>query len=206
MFEGLKPEVEALLNQAAADLPAAEADPGLLAAMTQAVSSMPLSSPAPAPRRTSVLRKLVTAKVAVLGGALVLSAGVASAATGTLPDQAQDAASSVANVVGLDIPKSDKKEHPENHGKDVSGVARDKSGEADGTTHGSVVCEVASEGKCKPSAEEDTSGDDTSADQRQDGSHRNENSVRTTTTTTVGDAGPASDEGKTRGNSGEHRP
>lgn len=205
MFEGLKPEVEELLTIAAADLPTAEADAGLLAAMREAVSATPLITRAPAPRGASMLRKLVTAKAAAFGGVLVLSAGVASAATGTLPGPAQDAASSVANVVGLDIPKS----HPENHGKDVSGVAHDKSTE-DGVNHGSVVCEVASEGRCKPNADSDTTdpGDQSnSAENRQDGSHRNENSVKTTTTTTAGnDAGPASDEGKTRGKSGEHKP
>jgi hypothetical protein len=189
MFEGLSPEVEALLDAAAGDLPVAQADAGLLAAMAEAVS-VGVSAPSTSPRKRKMLGKVLTAKAAAIAGVLVLSGGVASAATGSLPDPAQDAASNVANVVGLDIPKSDKaeaKEHPENHGKDVSTVAHDPENE--GADHGSAVCTVASEGKCKPNADdEDNSGKGNSADHRQDGDHRNENSVDdSTTSTTVND-------------------
>jgi hypothetical protein len=108
----------------------------------------------------------------------MLSGGVASAATGTLPDPAQDVASTAVSHVGLHIPKSDKKEHPENHGKDVSTVAHDPANK--GADHGAAVCAVASRGKCKAGEDhatttttvagtEDTHGK--SADHRQDGDH-----------------------------------
>jgi hypothetical protein len=196
MFEGLSPEVAALLDAAAADLPTAQADAGLLAAMAEAVS-VGVSAPSTSPRKRKMLGKVLTAKAAAIAGVLVLSGGVASAATGSLPDPAQDAASNVANVVGLDIPKSDKaeaKEHPENHGKDVSTVAHDPENE--GADHGSAVCTVASEGKCQPNADEDNSGKGNSADHRQDGTHQNrgsgdddavENDDDATTSTTIED-------------------
>jgi hypothetical protein len=218
MFEGLSPEVEALLDAAAADLPAAQADAGLLAAMAEGVSIGTSPTPIPTPRRKSVLGKVITAKVAAIAGVLVLTGGVASAAaSGTLPDSAQDAASDAAEHVGLHIPKGE-------HGAAVSGVARDKSNDGD-DNHGTAVCTVASEGKCKSGDDEgtdDESGDNrgpggSSAEHRQDGEHRKGNSIdddSTTTTTGNDDSGedesdddqPKSEHGKNKGNSGDHVP
>lgn len=228
MFEGLSPEVAALLDAAAADLPAAQADAGLLATLAEAVSAGTSAVPVPSPRRKSVLGKVITAKVAAIAGVLILTGGVASAATGTLPDPAQDAASSVADVVGLDIPKA----HPDNHGKEVSGVAHDKSGDGD-ENHGARVCAVASQGKCKSGddATDDESNEGpsdnrgpggSSADHRQDGEHRNGNSVdddNSTTSTTIednadddgpdhdaDDDNPGDESGKGKDKSGDHAP
>jgi hypothetical protein len=195
MFEGLSPKVEGLLNAAKSDLPTATADAGLLDAMVVAMTA-DASAPIPASRRRSMLGKVLTAKAAALAGVLVLTGGVASAATGTLPDPAQNAASSAAEHVGLHIPKSDDHEsddnesaddsentpttveHPDNHGKDVSTVAHDDSNE--GADHGSAVCTVASDGKCQP----DKSGDDNSGQGGNSGDHRQDGEHKVTTTTT----------------------
>ena len=147
-----------------------------------------------------MLGKVLTAKALAVVGALALTGGVASAATGSLPDPAQDAASNAVSHVGLHIPKSDASEHadhPDNHGKDVSTVAHDTS--TTGADHGAAVCAVASEGKCQAGDDDGTDTTDTtegpdqgkSADHRQDGEHRNEHSVTapngSTSTTEVTD-------------------
>lgn len=161
-----------------------------------------------------MLGKVLTAKAAALAGVLVLSGGVASAATGALPDPAQDAVHGAAKHVGLRIPKSDKDkpekkvkaeaddgpktdqdkvktEHPDNHGKDVSTVARDPANQGPG--HGKAVCEVASDGKCKagedkPVPDPDDGSSDTdegkSPEHRKDAEHRGEKPAPTSTTTT----------------------
>jgi hypothetical protein len=206
MFEGLSPEVESLLNAAKSDLPVAQADAGLLESMVMAMS-VDTSAPSPTPRRRSMIGKVVTAKAAAIAGVLVLTGGVASAATGVLPDPAQNAASQAAEHVGLHIPKSDDHdadeeadddtsttvEHPDNHGNDVSTVARDESNE--GRDHGSAVCTVASDDKCQPAAEDRGK----SADHRQDGDHP-------TTSTTVNDDGGDDDSGPSSHPSGDDHP
>ena len=51
-----------------------------------------------------MLGKVITAKVAAIAGVLVLTGGVASAAaSGTLPDSAQDASSDAAEQVGAPL-------------------------------------------------------------------------------------------------------
>ena len=161
-----------------------------------------------------MIGKVLTAKAAAIAGVLVLTGGVASAATGALPGPVQDTASHAVEHVGLHIPKSDDSadhdatddtnedngdgttsttvEHPDNHGKDVSTVAHDDSTE--GADHGAAVCAVASEGKCKPNATEDNSGPGKSGDHRQDDEH-----VTTSTTAEVNDG---SDSDSTDDNSG----
>jgi hypothetical protein len=214
MFDGLSPEVESLLHAAKSDLAPVQADASLLEAMTLALS-VDASAPAPVTRRRPMIGKVLTAKAAAIAGVLVLSGGVASAATGALPDPVQDTASHAAEHVGLHIPKSDKHEadddatddanddtgddttaeHPENHGKDVSTVAHDESNE--GRDHGAAVCAVASDGKCKPNADDDKSGQGKSADHRQDGEHA-------TTTTTVNDDNGGADSSDDNSGSGSH--
>jgi hypothetical protein len=211
MFEGLSPKVEELLNAAKSDLPAAHADAGLIESMTLALS-VDASAPVATPRNGSLLGKAFTAKTAAMASVLLLSCGVASAATGILPAAAQDAASNAAEHVGLHIPKSDDNEsedanddkgddtsstveHPDNHGNDVSTVAHDDSTE--GADHGTAVCTVASDGKCQPNA--DNSGQGNSGDHRQDGDHP-------TTSTTVNDDNGGSDNSGNSGNSGSDHP
>jgi hypothetical protein len=208
MFDGLTPAARDLLHAAGSDLPAAQPDAGLLRAMAEAIDVNGLTAVSPIPRRKSMLGKALTAKALAVTGALLLTGGVASAATGTLPDPAQDVAADAASVVGLNIPKSDaekQERHPENHGKDVSGVAHDKEGDGEGT-HGSRVCAVASEGKCKSgdddstttTTEPDDTTDTTAVEQGKSGDHRqdekakqnqdkNQRPDKTTTSTTVND-------------------
>jgi hypothetical protein len=214
MFDGLTPEVEDLLQAASSDLPAAHAPAGLLRALADAVDVNGYT-PSPTPRSKSMLGKVLTAKALAIAGVLVLTGGAASAATGTLPDPAQDVASETVSHVGLHIPKSDEEKqarHPENHGKDVSGVAHDKEGDGDGN-HGARVCAVASEGKCKTGEDstddateeentpttvagedgksadhrQDTKEDNPSQDHRKDGEHRKGADKDETTPTTVND-------------------
>lgn len=75
-------------------------DGELLAAMVQAVQSSPADV-----RTPSMLTKLRSAKVATLAAAVVLStAGAAAAATGHLPDPAQDAVHRTGRHLGIDLP------------------------------------------------------------------------------------------------------
>lgn len=75
----------------------------LVTAMAAAVSTAPVATS----RRKLVISKLTTAKVAAAGvGALALMGGTAAAATGNLPDVAQDKVASIASHVGVDLPDS----------------------------------------------------------------------------------------------------
>jgi hypothetical protein len=81
----------------------------LVAAMAAQISTSHSSTTAAptTPRRKSMIAKHVTAKVAAITlGAVVLSGGVAAAATGTLPDAAQHKIATVASHVGLSLPDS----------------------------------------------------------------------------------------------------
>ncbi|MEY2398401.1 MAG: hypothetical protein QOJ00_1575 [Actinomycetota bacterium] len=133
IFEGLDQEATALLHAARATTPASP-DAGLLTAMAAAAvdGPVPISS---RPRRTTMIGKLITAKALGLAGALVLTGGVAAAATGTLPDPVQTPVSNAAEHVGVHIPEGE-------HGAAVSAVAHDKSNDGDGN-HGATVSETA---------------------------------------------------------------
>jgi hypothetical protein len=77
------------------------------------------------PRRKPVLARLLTVKAAALVGALVLGAGTAAAATGSLPGPAQDTAHDVLAKVGVGVPKDDAPKHrddgaPGQEGEDAS--------------------------------------------------------------------------------------
>lgn len=133
-FDEVSPEVAALFAAARATTPATP-DPSLTSLMAASVDTGSLTQPLDTPRRKTLLGKLITAKALAVAGALVLTGGVAAAATGTLPDPVQDTASNVADVVGVNIPKS-------NHGSEVSPVARDKSGDDSGN-HGATVSDTA---------------------------------------------------------------
>lgn len=203
IFEGLDPKVAAVLNEARRTSPV-EPDPGLIAAMTAAAVDGPLPVHS-VPRRKTMIGKLITAKALAVAGALVLTGGMAAAATGTLPDVVQDPVSNAVDNVGINIPEAnhgskvsdaahDKEVEGKNHGDDVSGVARDNHGHATTTTI---------EG-------DDNSGPGNSGDHRQDGEHRNSgDDDDATTSTTVDDDSTTSttidDHGNgNRGRSGEH--
>jgi hypothetical protein len=136
---------EVLAELRSAPFAASDPDPALLGAMVRAIHD------SPRPTRTLRMSRFRTTKVATIAAAVVLStAGVAAAATGTLPDPAQDAVSDAASHVGVDLPAAHD-DHPtgnidnpterDDHGVDVSETAR--TTEASGRDHGRAVSEVA---------------------------------------------------------------
>jgi hypothetical protein len=183
----------------AASLPAVDEGAGAptISAMVEAIrASAPVLE---TPRRKSMLGKLLAGKALVAVG-LVLTAGGAAAATGTLPDQAQAAVSDAASHVGVNIP------HP-NHGKSkdhrqdgvhkpsgddeapagddnsaddkgMSGVVdRLKTNRADDAGPlGQDVCKVASENKCHSGTENKGKGggDNETTTPETDGPHENQ--------------------------------
>jgi len=134
-----------LLGQAADHLGPLDSDAAFVAALAAAVATNPLT-----PRRTSVLTKLVTAKVAAAAALVVLSATTAAAATGSLPDAAQSAAANAASHVGVNLPNPSE-DHPtgtadnpttaDDHGDTVSGTAHDT--DATGADKGAEISTVA---------------------------------------------------------------
>lgn len=95
--------LSALLSSAA-DVAPSEPAPALMTAMAVEVRSTLQS--APQPRSRPVLAKIITAKVATLAAAVTLTATGAAAATGSLPDAAQDGLSKAAERVGVNLPDS----------------------------------------------------------------------------------------------------
>ena len=63
-------------------------------------------------RRSTMLTKLLTAKVAAIAVATVLGATAAAAATGALPTTAQNAMSSALSSVGISIPRGSQSQAP----------------------------------------------------------------------------------------------
>jgi hypothetical protein len=101
--------VALLLSEAASTpppVPAAQAA-ATVAAMVEAVRSR---SPGKAPRfsRLGASGRSVSTKVTIIAGSLVLTAGGAAAATGSLPPSLQDATARVASYVGLNLPFPDR--------------------------------------------------------------------------------------------------
>lgn len=108
--------------------------------------------------RFSEKAKLIAA--AVFGGVVVIS-GAATAATGSLPlvshgqshshptpkapDAGDDQSDDTGDDTGTTTPDTNTND---NHGSEVSGVAKDHSGDATAGNHGKVVCATASDGKC----------------------------------------------------------
>ena len=119
-FEGV-----ARLFLSASTTAPAEAEPRLLAAMADAVST-PTRTPVTA-RRHTVISKLIASKLAAAGlvGGIVLSGGVAVAATGNMGDAAQDFLSEAAAKVGFDLPASDRSERGRSTAEDVKGAEHD---------------------------------------------------------------------------------
>ena len=144
LFDGLDPEVAAVLNDARRT-PPVEIDDGLLTAMSAAAVEGSLTPIPSTSRRKAMIGKLITAKAFAIAGAFVLTGGVAAAATGTLPDPVQSPVSHAAEHVGVHIPDGehgaavsdaahDKTVDGKNHGDDVSAVARDNHGHDGDTT------------------------------------------------------------------------
>lgn len=109
--------VAALLS-AARPHPASSELPGeasTVAAMHAAISTQ---TPLTSPRRTPMLRKILTAKAAAVAGALLLTTTGAAAATGSLPGAAQQVASDALAKVGISVPGHDSHagDHPDSRG------------------------------------------------------------------------------------------
>ncbi|MBW3669696.1 MAG: hypothetical protein KY443_10855 [Actinobacteria bacterium] len=159
-------EAVARLFEAASTTAKVEPDPAFLAAMAEAIVSTPTHRTHTTARRRSVISHLIASKLAAAGlaGGIVLSGGVAAAATGNLGSSAQDFLSEAAAKVGFDLPASDRSERgrstadeadrsdaetpaPADEGKggDVSDIAR--TTESTGVDKGAEVSGTASDGR-----------------------------------------------------------
>ena len=122
------------------------ADAALVAAMVEAIDAGPTSNSPVAPRRKPVLSQLLSAKAAAAFAAVALSATGAAAATGTLPDAAQDGVAEAASHIGIHLPSSadDHARQAKDNGK--ADEDHGKAGEDHGAStdnHGAVVSETA---------------------------------------------------------------
>lgn len=158
--------VAAVLSSAQADLVPTEIDQALLGSMVRAITT---SSSTPTVRTQTMLSKLLSAKIATIAAAAVLtSAGAAAAATGNLPAPAQDAVAEAASHVGFDLPASGD-DHPtgngdnpteaDAHGAEVSETAR--TTESTGADKGAEVSETARAGHGPDDAVDDDATEDT---------------------------------------------
>jgi hypothetical protein len=97
--------VALLLSEAASTPPPVPA-PRAAATVAAMVEAVRTSSPGKVPRfsRRGASGRSISTKVAVVAGTLVLTAGGAAAATGSLPPSLQDATARVASYVGLNLP------------------------------------------------------------------------------------------------------
>lgn len=142
-------QVAALLAAAATPAAACDADSAVLAGMTEAVGEGSTATPLTHRRTQPVVKKLLTAKAAAVFGVVALSTTGAAAATGNLPDAAQDGLSKAASHIGVNLPDSaDDKARAattKDHGKppdvaDEGDVANDAN---DANDHGETVSETA---------------------------------------------------------------
>jgi hypothetical protein len=101
------------------------------------------SAPRPGQRRRPLALTTKTA-AAVVVGALLLTGGVAAAATGHLPDAVQGVAHDTFGHIGVSIPGVPTQA---DHGKDVKATTDDPTNT--GEDKGNAVCTEASDGKCE---------------------------------------------------------
>ncbi len=98
----------------AAELARKESTLSAMAAASRAgAPSLPhKGTKAPLTRRSNMLTKLLTAKVAAIAVATVIGATAAAAATGSLPTAAQNAMSSALSHVGISVPRGSQSQAP----------------------------------------------------------------------------------------------
>lgn len=154
--------VVALFDDAAAVV---ESDPSpTLLALMATTARASFEAPAPQPtRKHPMLAKVLTAKVAA-AAVLALTATGAAAATGSLPEAAQDGIAEAVSHVGINLPDSasdrareateDLGPSEDNHGSDVSGVATET--DATGADKGAEISTTARNGHGGSSADHDT--------------------------------------------------
>jgi hypothetical protein len=105
------------------------------------------------PRRKSMLKKLLAGKALAAIGVVALTASGAAAATGSLPDPAQNVVSGAVGHVGLHIPEPGDRGHSAGHRQDgghrPDGTTSTTAGGQDpaGDNHGSVVSDTAHQAK-----------------------------------------------------------
>lgn len=133
-------------------------------ALIQAMSAR-TTSPTPPTRNRTMIAKALTAKAAATAAVVLMTATGAAAATGSLPDAAQDGIAEAANHIGINLPESaddrarDQTEDvgpaEDNHGTDVSGVATET--DATGADKGAEISTTARDGHGQaPAASDDT--------------------------------------------------
>lgn len=134
----------------------------VVAAVAEAARSYPSTAPR-TPRRKSMLAKLLTAKAAAAVAALTLSAGAAAAATGNLPDAAQDGVAKAVSHVGINLPQSDR-------GKGAVISDKAKNDGNTGVDKGADVSSAASNGKSRAGQDHPSSTDRPTATDHPSGS------------------------------------
>jgi hypothetical protein len=137
--------VARLLEDATAPAQAHEMD-GEAAAVAMFISERsPAGERLDRGRRRRAVRFSARSAAVAVAGALVLTGGVAAAATGRLPDAVQGAAHDTLRHIGVSIPGTTAQS---NHGQDVKTTAHDPT--ISGDDKGHAVCAEASAGKCAP--------------------------------------------------------
>jgi len=140
-----------LIGDARAHFAPAEAgNEAVVAAMVAAIQ--PATAPSITHRRKPVLAKILSAKAAAAAAVLALSATGAAAATGNLPDAAQNGLAKAASHVGVNLPNSD-------HGKGSDISTKAKSTDTTGVEKGADVSKTASDGKSRAGDDHPTSAD-----------------------------------------------
>jgi len=186
----------ARLLSSAARLPLAPVDEDASAATVSAmVEAIRTAAPAPqTSRRKSMLGKILAGKALAAFAVVGLTATGAAAATGSLPEPAQNVVAGAVSHVGIDIPhnhgksadhRQDGAHRPDGESGDDQGQPGDDSAnQGQGSTisdlahntegpKGPTVCKEASDGKCKAGAEHGKSGDDDSTPPSSAGSSEN---------------------------------
>lgn len=134
-----------LLGRAASEFTPVDADADFVSVLAATIATEQVT-----PRRKSMLSNVLTAKVAGVAAAIVLSATTAAAATGSLPDAAQTGAAKAAAHIGVNLPNPSE-DHPtgtadnpataDEHGDTVSGTAR--TTDATGADKGAEISTIA---------------------------------------------------------------
>lgn len=159
-----------------------EPAPALVTAMAATARSSfePTAEPT---RKNPMIAKVLTAKVAAAAAVVAFTATGAAAATGTLPDAAQDGISKAASHVGINLPDSaddrareatedrgpdsDVGPGEDNHGTTVSGVATET--DATGADKGAEISTTARDGHGEAPVDTPNPGGTTTADDASDG-------------------------------------
>jgi hypothetical protein len=137
----------ARLIDMASTMPTAEQSPAeaaLVATMAEAIRSQPTPHPI-APQRKTVLAKLLSAKIAAAAAAIALTATGAAAATGSLPDAAQNGVAKAASHIGVNLPAS-ANDHARDATTKPTGADNSTAGEDHAGTnddHGTAVSDTA---------------------------------------------------------------